>query len=166
MRMPDIYRLKSFYRFIAGVCIGIIIGWTFFLFQYGQVYEDLMVKVYKYKTENERLEKDIDILINEQRMENDENQKKLTVQQIEIIFSNERNTRLNRLNLFDLERQALNELEYAKRKEINVVSEMLDLIENTLENKIFLIEERQYQLIVEQSRLYTTLILKVKIVPL
>ncbi|ARK31708.1 sporulation membrane protein YtrI [Halalkalibacter krulwichiae] len=165
MRIPPLYERRTVQRFFAGIILGILIGWFFFIYQYGQVYEGLIFRLSEQEAVIDQLEKDIEQLLSEQRKLNEENQKKLTIQEIEIQYSNDRKLRLNQLTLLDLKQQALQELQYVKRKDIETVSNMKDLMISSLENKVFSVGERRYQLKVEEVYLYTTLTIHVKIVP-
>src|SRR5690625_3771814 len=90
MRIPPLFERPSWQRFFAGVIIGILIGWLFFVFQYGQGYEDLMIRLSKQETTIKEQERRISELVSEQTKVNEENQKKLTIQQIELSFLNAR----------------------------------------------------------------------------
>ncbi|MFC0473267.1 sporulation membrane protein YtrI [Halalkalibacter kiskunsagensis] len=165
MRVPPIYERPTVKRFFAGMILGIIIGWAFFVYQYGQVYEGLVFRISEQEALIADLEGDIDVLLSEQDKLNEENQKKLTVKEIDIQFTNSRTLRLNQLTLLDLKQQALNELQDIKRKDIETVASMRALMISTLENKVFRVGDKRYQLTVEGTSLYTTLEIHVKIVP-
>ncbi|KHF41059.1 sporulation membrane protein YtrI [Halalkalibacter okhensis] len=165
MRVPPFYERPTVKRFFAGIIIGIIIGWFFFIYQYGQVYEGLVFRISEQEAIINELEDDIDLLRSEQSRLNEENQQKLTVQEIDIQFSNDRKLRLNQLTLLDLKQQALNELQYIKRKDIETVSNMHELLVSNLENKVFRAGDKRYQLEVEHVFLYTTVRVIVRIVP-
>ncbi len=102
--------------------------------------------------------------MSEQTKLNEENQKKLTIQQIEIIYLNDRKLRLNQLTLFELRQQALNELQFVERKDIETVANMKELMIRTLENKVFHVGEDRYQLEVREIYLFTTLRFHVDII--
>ncbi|MCM3759659.1 hypothetical protein M3212_02530 [Alkalihalobacillus oceani] len=163
MRVPPFIERPSWQRFFAGVIIGILIGWAFFIYQYGQVYEGLMLRISKQEALIHKQEERIEGLVSEQTKLNEENQKKLTIQQIEIVYVNDRRLRLNQLTLFELREQALNELQFIERKDIETVATMKDSIIKTLENKVFHVGEGRYQLDVKEVYLFTTLRLYVEI---
>ncbi|GAE28104.1 hypothetical protein JCM9140_4298 [Halalkalibacter wakoensis JCM 9140] len=165
MRVPPFYERPTVKRFFAGIIIGVIIGWVFFIYQYGQVYEGLVFRISEQKAEIEELEEDIELLRSEQNRLNEENEKKLTVQEIDIQFSNNNRLRLNQLTLLDIKQQALTELQYIKRRDIETVSNMNELLISNLENKVFRAGDKRYQLQVEQVHLFTTVRVIVKIIP-
>lgn len=165
MRIPPYYERLGWQRFFAGVIIGMLIGWFFFIYQYGQVYEGLMLRISKQETVITDQQTRIDRLVSEQTKLNEENQKKLTIQQIDITYLNDRKLRLNQLTLFELRQQALNELQFLERKDIETVANMKDLMVRTLENKVFHVGEARYQLDVKEVYLFTTLRIHVEIIP-
>ncbi|MDT8859408.1 hypothetical protein N0O92_04115 [Alkalihalobacillus sp. MEB130] len=165
MRVPPYYERPSVKRFLAGMILGIIIGWFFFVYQYGQVYEGLVFRISEQEAIINGLEDDIELLRSEQSRLNEENEKKLTIQEIDILFSNDRRLRLNQLTLLDLKQQVLHELQDIKGRDIETVSRMSDLMISNLENKVFRTGDKRYQLSVEQVHLHTTLRIYVKIIP-
>ncbi len=165
MRIPPFFERPSFRRFFAGIILGFIIGWGFFIYQYGQVYEELVFQLSKQKAVIKEQQKKMDELRSEQTKINEENKKKLTVQQIELYFINDRKPRLNQLTLFELRQQAVNELQFIERKDIETVANMKDLMIATLENKVFHIGENHYQLNVKEVYLFTTLRVYAEVIP-
>ncbi|WP_088103810.1 sporulation membrane protein YtrI [Halalkalibacter urbisdiaboli] len=165
MRVPPPHLLTGWQRFLAGIVIGALIGWFFFLLHYGQIYGNLVMKMSEQEDTIKDQEKRIDELVSEQEMQNEENKKKLTIQKVEIIFKNERKLKLNKLTAYELKQQALSELTFLERKDIETVSKTKDLMIRTLENKVFQVGESRYQLDIEEIYLFTTVQLYVKIVP-
>ncbi|WP_100405100.1 sporulation membrane protein YtrI [Bacillus solitudinis] len=165
MRVPPYYKRPSWQRFFAGIILGIIIGWFFFLFHYGQIYGNLVIKMSEQEDTIKKQNVRIEELLSEQDLQNEENKKKLTIQSIEIHFMNDRKLRLNKLTIYELKQQALNELTFLERMDIESVSKTKDLMIRTLENKVFVIGESRYQLDIREVYLFTTLQLHVKIIP-
>lgn len=165
MRIPPYFHRSTVQRFFAGIVLGIFIGWFFFIYQYGQVYEGLVFRISEQEAMITELEKDIKILVSEQTKLNEENQKKLTLQEIDVKFNNDRKLKLNQLTLLDLKQQVLNELQDIKRKDLETIANMKELMISTIENKVFTVEDKRYQLNVTGIFLYTTLELYVEIIP-
>jgi hypothetical protein len=165
MRIPPYYKRPGWQRFFAGIIIGVLIGWVFFLYQYGLIYEGLMVKLSEQEVTIENQTKTIEELRSQQREDNEENIRKLTVQKIEIHFTNTQKLRLNQLTLFELQQQALEELSFLDQKNIASVSDTEGLMIRTLENKLFEAGDHRLQLEVERVHLYTTLKIYAKIIP-
>ncbi len=163
VRIPPYFMRTGVRRFFAGLMIGTLLGWSFFIFQYGQVHEELLLKLSEKEALVQELEKKINELRSEQVKINEENKKKLTVQQIEVYFTTSRKLRLNQLTLFELRKEALQELQFIEGKDIETVANMKDIVIAALENKIFHIGEQYYQLKVKEVYLFTTLQLYVDI---
>jgi predicted nuclease with TOPRIM domain len=165
MRVPPFFEKRTVQRFFAGIILGILIGWFFFIYQYGQVYEGLMFRLSEQEATIEELERNMKVLVSEQNKLNEENQKILTIQDIEIHFNNAQKLKLNQLTLLDLKQQVLNELHHIRRKDIETVHNMKELMKSTLENKVFLVGEKRYQVVVKETYLFTTLHMYLDIVP-
>ncbi|ERN52529.1 MULTISPECIES: sporulation membrane protein YtrI [Alkalihalophilus] len=165
MRIPPYYKRPGWQRFFAGIVIGVLIGWVFFLYQYGLIYEELMVKLSEQEVTIQSQTRTIEELRSQQKEENEENARKLTVQKIEIHFTNTQRLRLNQLTLFELQQQALEELAFLERKNIASVSETEDLMIRTIENKLFEVGDHRFQLEIERLHLHTTLKIYAKIIP-
>ncbi|NEU29887.1 hypothetical protein GN156_03735 [bacterium LRH843] len=164
MRIPPLIERTGWQRFFGGVIIGILIGWGFFIYQYGQVYEGLMYRLSRQEALITEQQKNIDQLRSNEIKLNEENQKKLTIQQIELSFVNDRKLRLSQLTLFELKQQAINEVQFVVRKDIETVANMKDLLIRTLENKVFEVGENQYKLNIKEIYLFTTLHLYVEVI--
>lgn len=166
MRIPPLYHDKSWQRLFAGFFIGLLFGWMFFLYHFGTVHEKLVLEIGDQQTEIEKHKKTIEILREDQDEQNEENQKMLTVQDIRIRFINEEDVKLSELALHDLRAAVESELEEVRNKNIETVANSRDFIYKTVENKVFYTNnDNRYQLKVEQLFLYTTLEMRVMIVP-
>jgi hypothetical protein len=164
MRIPPLYRDKSWQRFFAGFFLGIIIGWVFFLFQFGTVHENLLLEIGNQQAIIDKHEKTIEILREDQDKQNRENQQLLTVQDIRIEFINETEVKLSELTLHELRDSVESELENVRNKNIESVANSREFLLKTVENKIFIINDKRFQLKVEQLFLFTTLEMHVMIV--
>lgn len=158
MRIPPFYREKSWQRFFAGILLGMLIGWLFFLYQFGLVHEKLVLKINDQQKEIESQANTIEILRKDQDEQNEENQRKLTVQDIKLHFVNENDIKLSELTLHELRSAVESELDLIRNKNIETVYNSLDFLERTVENKIFTIKgnDKRYQLKIERLILYTT----------
>ncbi|KYG32189.1 sporulation membrane protein YtrI [Alkalihalobacillus trypoxylicola] len=163
MRIPPYYKRPGWQRFFAGLALGVIVGWIFFLSHYGQVYQDMVVKIGKQEGMIRHLEADIEQLKIDQIVLNEENLKKLTVQDIQVRITNEREMKLSQLTLFELKQQVLAELDFMERKDIESVDESLDLLYRTIQNKTYLVNETEYTVEIKGHSLYTTLRLHIEI---
>ncbi|MDQ0208107.1 sporulation membrane protein YtrI [Alkalicoccobacillus murimartini] len=157
MRMPTNVPRPGWLRFFAGIMIGSILGWVFFLFQYGQIYEGMMVTRVQQNLKIETLQERIEQLVSEQRNQNEENQKKLTIQQIEIHFTDDSDLDLDQLTVYEIRQKVLSELAYLERKDIESVHHTKELMIRTIENKRFSVEDKRYHVQINEVYLFTTL---------
>ncbi|MBB6448173.1 hypothetical protein HNR44_000122 [Geomicrobium halophilum] len=168
MRIPPYYRRPGWQRFLAGVIIGALIGWCVFLYQFGKTQEDMVVELRKNELTINQLEGNLELLREreeENNETNEEGESPFIIEEISIIFENENESRLSELALYDLEQQAIEELEHLLEQEVDSVAENRELLLSTIENKRFPSNDYEYNLLVKQVTLYRTLELHVEIVP-
>ncbi|SDI77946.1 sporulation membrane protein YtrI [Natribacillus halophilus] len=164
MRIPPLHRRPGWQRFLAGVIIGSLIGWGLFLYQFGNVHEDMVVELGKKEIHIEQLERNLESLRErEQEEENDE--RDFVIEEISIVFENEEESRLSELALYDLQQQAMEELEHLLDEDVESVAENRELLVRTIENKRYPSNDYEYNLIVQQVTLYRTLEIHVEVVP-
>lgn len=163
MRIPPYYRRPGWQRFFAGIMMGALGGWAFFLFQFGAVHEELVIEINKQRIQIEDQKEQIDILRSEEKKRNEENEKKLTIQETKINFTNEKKLRLNELALYELKQQVDDEVKFLKNKNIESVVEGKELIKKAIENKTYKIGDNEYRLHIEEMYIYTSLELHIKI---
>lgn len=163
MRLPPYYRRPGWQRFFAGMLIGAIGGWCFFLFQFGTIHERLVIDLNKQRLQIEQQKEEIELLRSAERERNEENEKKLTIQNIYIAFTNEKEARLNELTLYELRKQVEDEINFLRNKNIESVVEGKELIKKTIENKTYEIGDHHAFLQIEEMHIYSTLELHIKI---
>lgn len=163
MRIPPHYKRPGWQRFFAGVFIGMLIGWTFFIHQFGHIHDDLIIKLRKQELTIQDQEDRIETLLSDQKKLNEENQKNLTIQEIDISFTNARKLKLNELTVYELRQHALNELKFLEGKNISTVAATRELMLKAVENKVFKVGDTRYRLKAEQIILYTTIEIQMKI---
>jgi hypothetical protein len=163
MRVPPYYRQAKWKRFFAGVIIGTIFGWFFFIYQFGSVQEKLVTEIKMQEAIIKDQKDDIEILRSDKDELNKENQKKLTVQEVKVYFKNDKSFKLSELSIYELRSQIENELKTVINKNIETVANTKDLLYQSVENKTFEVNGKKYHIIVRDFVLYTTLQLFVEI---
>lgn len=164
MRFPPHYRRPNWQRFFAGLAIGILIGWFFFLYQFGSIHQHLTAEIIKKQLMIEEQAETIDILRSNEKKLNEENEQKLTIQQVQVSFLNAKKHYLNELALYELKQQLLKEIKYLEGKNIATIASTKEMLIKTIENKVFTIDERRFQLKTKQLYLYTTFEIYVEII--
>ncbi len=157
MRIPPLYRRKGYQRFFAGIIIGIIIGWSFFMLSYGELQDDYIKLIREKDNQIGKLKNTIDHYQDEDIQKNKEIEKKLRIQEIDITFLNQEKIKLVGLSKIELEKSIHFQLHDLLTKDIESVSKHTNLIVKALENKTFIIENEKFQVKVYQMHLYTTL---------
>ncbi|MBM7096456.1 MULTISPECIES: sporulation membrane protein YtrI [Alteribacter] len=163
MRVPPFYHDKSWQRFFAGVILGMLIGWLFFLYNFGYVHEHLRMEIGKQRSLIESHEKTIEILRKDSDEQNKQLQQMLTVQEIKINFLNESEVNLSELTLFELKGAVESELELVRNKSLENVHLSKEVLKKAIENKRYGINEKYYQLKIENTTIYSVLELDISI---
>lgn len=164
MRIPPYYEKGSWQRFFAGAVIGAIISWIMFAYMFG-VYQDTQIKhISKQAQEIKNLQEDIKIWQEDYKKLNEENQKGLTLQEINVKLTNAELYKFDTFRQYQLESEARKELNHLIAKEITTIYESQELIERVIENKTFSIDDKDYQLEVREIYLlYTELEVQVSV---
>ncbi|QKS72044.1 hypothetical protein FLK61_35875 [Paenalkalicoccus suaedae] len=162
MRVPET-PTPAVKRFLVGVVLGMLIGWLFFIYQYGDVHESLLLDIQTLESELAKQTRTIDILREDQVKQNEENERRLTVQEVRIIIANERTSKLSEWTLYELKDLIEQEVEDVRNKDIAHVAESRFFLQRMLENKTFTVNQQEYQVSLIQLFLYTTLEVHVEV---
>ncbi|WP_349408131.1 sporulation membrane protein YtrI [Pseudalkalibacillus sp. SCS-8] len=157
MRIPPLHRRKGYQRFFAGIILGFIIGWFFFLLSYGSLQDFYMTEILRRDEQIGELKKNLHHYMSEYEEKNKEIEKNLRVQEIEVTILNREKAKLTGLTFHELEKSVKFELHDVLTKDIESVSKHSSLLIKTLENKDFLIGDQTFKVKVYQMHLYTTL---------
>lgn len=163
MRIPPYYKKPGWQRFFAGMILGFIFGWFFFIYEFGSVQERLVTEIKKQEAIIKDQKNNIEILRSDKDELNKENKKKLTVQEVKVYFKNEKALKLSELSIYELRSQIEAELTPIINKNIETVTNTKDLLFQTIQNKTYLVNEKRYHVIVRELYLHTTLELFVEI---
>ncbi|OIJ18583.1 hypothetical protein BKP45_11800 [Anaerobacillus alkalidiazotrophicus] len=163
MRIPPYYKKTGWQRFFAGIIIGILIGWFFFIYEFGAVQEKLVTEIKKQESTINAQVETIEILRSDQDELNKENLKKLTIQEVKVYFINDKDLKLSELSIHEFRLQIENELKAVKNKNIESVANTKELLIQAIENRDFNINEKSYRVTIKGWSIYTTLELFVEI---
>ena len=126
---------KGWQRFFAGVVIGAIIGWVVFFYMYGKMQENLTQEIIEQKQEISNLNDKIAIWEKESESLNEETEKKLTIQDIQITIENYRQYDLDLLSVLQAQEAIRKDLSSLISKDLETVYKGKLLIKKTIENK-------------------------------
>ena len=87
---------------------------------------------------------------------NEKNKERLTVNQIEIEISNADEFKLDRLSISQLNEMIKNEINHIIGQDIDVVSDSEQLLQSTIENKQFSVDELTYYFEIEKLTISKT----------
>lgn len=163
VRIPPYYQKPGWQRFFAGVIIGSIIGWFFFIYEFGEVQEKLVTKIKMQEATIDEQKRAIEILRSDKDELNKENQKKLTVQEVKVYFKNDKALKLSELSIYELRSAIEKELTPIINKNIETVANTKDLLYQSVENKVFEVNDKRYRVIVKETIIFTKLELFVEI---
>lgn len=157
MRIPPLYRKKEWQILFSGMALGALVSWCIFLYIFGKWQEE-------YSRENEERAIRIEELTKEKRIWqadveklNKENQKKLTIQDIDIKITNGEKYNLDAYSLYVIEKTVEEDLEALLAKDIEYAFQSSELIKKTIENQTHIANEKRYKLEIKNVVFYTTL---------
>lgn len=163
MRIPPYYQFRSWQRFLAGIFIGTIVGWLVFLFIYGHMQDEQINLILKQQGIIRDLENAKEIWQKDYEKWNEENKKKLIIEEINIYFTNEKKLMLNEFTKFHLQEAIKADINSLLKQDIETAAKNNQIIINTIENKVITLEGQKYQMKVEQLHLFTRLELYLKV---
>ncbi|RZT22065.1 MULTISPECIES: sporulation membrane protein YtrI [Fictibacillus] len=156
MRIPPLYHRKGYQRFFAGVAIGFIIGWAFFLFQGGLAHERLIHKIAKLQADIIDYKKKNEILTSDDEKANEELAKKFKLHEINVRFSNTSSDKLSNLTKLHLTKAVEDDLEHLIGEDTETIAKSHALLVQAIENKPFeLDDEQKYEVKIDHLYLYT-----------
>ncbi|WP_371018359.1 sporulation membrane protein YtrI [Pseudalkalibacillus sp. JSM 102089] len=157
MRVPQIYSRKGWQRFLAGLSVGVIFGWLFFLMLFGIMYEKQITTIKEQKIEISDLKTQNQTLLDDQEnYNNKEIEKTLLVKKIEVTFEKNNDLPLNSLTRHELKKEIQTELNDLLNKDLGAISRTRSFIIQSLENKTLMIDNIKYGFKVKQFILWTT----------
>ena len=163
MRIPPYYRLPEWQRFFAGAVIGMIGSWMVFFYMYGVLQEKQVIRIEqqaqeinKLSTANEIWEKDLAKL-------NEEIEKKLSIQEVEITIINDRSFNLDKLSVAEAEEKLSDDLAQLLTKNVEDVYRTKSLLKKSIENKVLEINKKKYLLKVREIFFYTNMEIEVEL---
>ncbi|WP_226656344.1 sporulation membrane protein YtrI [Pseudalkalibacillus hwajinpoensis] len=157
MRVPPLYARKGWQRFLAGLSVGVIFGWLFFLMLFGIMYEKQITTLKEQKIEIADLKMQNQTLLDDkENSTNTEIEKTLLVKNIDVTFEKDKELPLNSLTRHELKKEIQSELNDLLNKDLGAISRTRSFIISSLENKTLLIDDVKYGFEVKQFILWTT----------
>lgn len=144
MHFTPYHKKKSWQRFFFGLFSGALLAYCILIFMYGSMYEKLLKQNYELQSELTELKSQNEALLEDNESIDEERKKKLTVERIEITISNAEKLKIDQLSIPQLDEMIKQEIKHIIGKDINTVSDSDQLLQSTIENKVFSIDDFSY----------------------
>lgn len=161
MHFPHYHKKRGWQIFLLGILLGTVIGYSIVIFMYGKMYEDILfergelqMKANELSVQNEALLQDKELL---------QKQVKFTVQKVEVVFINEKQASLDRLQLHQLEKLIKQEMEYVIGQEVSEISAHEQLLISVIENKTYTVEDDSYLIEIQRLSISETIKLTITV---
>lgn len=162
MRIPQYSHDPGWQRFIAGLVLGIIIGWLLFIILSGIAQERQINLINQQKDRIKELKNEKEIWLDDVKKQNEKLQQKLTIQDIQIDFSNEKEIKLGEAEQSKLKGQIKDQLSSLYNQSIETAAANRELI-NLIQNQPYTIDKNQYRVHIQSLVIYSTVEITLKI---
>ncbi|HLR75129.1 MAG TPA: sporulation membrane protein YtrI [Virgibacillus sp.] len=162
MHIPPYHRKGSWQRFFTGAVIGAIIAYFIFVFMYGKMYERLLEANYDLQSRVSELESQNDALLEDKKDLDEKTKELVTIERIEISIINEKQLRLDRLIVHQLEDLIKEDINHIVGQDIKVIDDSAQLLLSAIENKSFPVDDMTYQFEIQRLIIAPTLKLALK----
>ncbi len=156
MRIPPFYEKGSWQRFFAGGVFGGLISWILFVYMFGAFQDIQLTHISKQAEEIKNLKEDIKIWSDDYTKLNEEKQKGLTLEKVNVKLINSEAYKFDSWRQYELESVAKKEINHLIAKELTLIYQSQELIIRAIENKVFKIDEKDYRLDVKGIFLLNT----------
>jgi len=163
MRAPFLANDKGWQRFFSGIVIGGIVSWIIFFYMHSEMQEDQIQEIIEQKREISNLRDKIEIWEKESESLNEETEKKLTIQEIQVTIENYREYDLDLLSVLEAQEAIRKDLSSLISKDLETVYKGKLLIKKTIENKTVEMIEKKYTFEVTEIMFYSTIFIEVKV---
>lgn len=163
MRIPPYYRYPTWQRFFAGVVIGSLISWVLFFYLNGVQQEKQIRTIQDQKEQITDLIKKISIWEEDYQKLNEQTEKGLTIQEVQVSIINGKDYNLDKLSVAEAEDVIRDDLSSLIAKDLKTIYNGKILLKKSIENKIIEINKKQYRLEVNEMMFYTEMYIEVKL---
>ncbi|HET7627793.1 MAG TPA: sporulation membrane protein YtrI [Bacillales bacterium] len=156
MRIPQHFKTRDWQRFSAGLILGIIVGWMFFIVISGIAQERQLTMIYEQKQDIKQLKSQLKTWQEESNEKNEQLEQKLTVQSIKVTFVENRNNEISKSELFEIRSAVSEQLSSLIHQNIESVAENQRMIKQVIENKTYEVEKNRFRVKVATLVIYST----------
>jgi hypothetical protein len=144
MHFPAYHKKREWRRLFAGIILGTVLGYVFFLYIHGQLQQKYTEEHIEMTAKISEWESKYETLLNNQ--EQGTGEKTLSIKDIEISYTNAKKLEVDLLTQHQLTTLVKDQLTSIPGKEIDVVADQVDFIISTLENKNYVVDDFNYEL--------------------
>ncbi|TGB04069.1 sporulation membrane protein YtrI [Halobacillus salinus] len=147
MHIPPLYKNKEWRRFLAGIALGAIVGYSFFILIHGQQQETIIQEHIQLSAQLHEAEKKYENLLNNPPEEED---KPLKVRELQVRYTNAKKLEVDLLTQHQLTSLVKELLSSVHGQNLETVADQVDLMISTIESKDYVIDQLTYQLQVKK----------------
>ncbi|RID86455.1 sporulation protein [Peribacillus asahii] len=163
MRIPPYHRDPTWQRFLAGAALGSLISWVLFFYLFGIQQERQIVKIQEQEETILNLNQKISIWEEEYHKLNEQTEKGLTIQDVQVKIINGNYYKLDSLSIAETEEAIRDDLASLIAKDVKTIYNGRILLKKSIENKIIDINKKKYRLEVTELIFYTDMYIEVKL---
>ncbi|MFZ3578191.1 sporulation membrane protein YtrI [Virgibacillus sp. DJP39] len=156
MHIPPYHKRKSWQRFLVGTFFGGLIAYCILIYMYGSMYEQLLEQNLELQSQVDDLKDENNALLKDKEDLSQQTKESDTVKKIEIRIDNEKEVKMDTLIVHQLEKLIKKEISHIVGQDKDIVSDSERLLESTIENKSFRIDEMTYQFTVIKTSITDT----------
>ncbi|WLR46031.1 hypothetical protein LC065_10400 [Halobacillus litoralis] len=161
MHFPAYHKNKEWRRFFAGLVLGAIIGYTFFIYVHGQLQQKYTEEHIEMTAQLSEWETKYEALLNNQNQKSEG--KPMSVKEISVAFTNAKKLEVDLLTQHQLNALVKDQLVTVSGKDVSIVADQVDLIISTIENKNYVVDDFTYELKVTKLIVSETMTLHLEI---
>ncbi|MFP7493322.1 hypothetical protein SFC66_05990 [Terribacillus saccharophilus] len=150
MRIPPIYKQSAWQRFLVGFFLGGIVSYFVYLFMYGTLYEEWVNEKAEMEGTIHDLERDIEVLKDNNEEMNELNQEGLIIDEITIDLEMDESLELDKLIEHELKEAIKEEARHMIGRSVNGAVQSTPLLLGAIENKVYKLDNFQYEVTVKQ----------------
>lgn len=163
MKPPILLSRRGWQRFIAGIAIGALISWIVFFYMYGVMQEKQIQLIQSQKIQIEELKDKNSIWEKDYASKNNEIEKKLTIQEIQVAITNGSSYKIDLLSIVEAQEAVRKDLHALITKDIETVYQGKALLKKTIENKVIEINDKKYTFEVKEILFFSKLYIEVHV---
>lgn len=144
MHIPPYYKKESWQRFFIGAFVGAVIAYVIFIYMYGSMYEKLYEQNIDLQSQVNTLKKQNDALLEDNEDLDEKANEPIAIKSIEVEITNAEELRLDSLIVLQLEEMIKGEISHIIGEDLTVVGKSDHLLQSTIENKKYTIDDFSY----------------------